>query len=248
MFLKREKKTGELTLSDFNSIWTKFCFLDETGSLSDDSNPYFTIGVLKLSQPYYLQSKLLYERSKKGFYDEMKFNKLSKNNIDFAKVAVDSIFDTKSTSFYSYTTRKDSKYFKEHFDCDQWLAYKKLTLKLLGDAVLSDNEILILLADHVTTPKDIRFEVDVKRELNSSEGRLALAGVCRFDSKSNDLLQLVDLVIGAITYDLKLNDGIVTGSPYKKALVEHIKSNLGASNFKEGFRNKFFNIFVEKDK
>ena len=46
-----------------------------------------------------------------------------------------------------------------------------------------------------------------------------MAGVCRFDSRSNDLLQLVDLMSGAISYDLKLNIGVVSGDKYKKILL-----------------------------
>ena len=77
----KEKNTSDLKLSDYNEIWSKFCFLDETGNLTDSLDPYFTIGLLKMSQPFYLQSKILYERNKKDFHDEMKFNKLSIKNI-----------------------------------------------------------------------------------------------------------------------------------------------------------------------
>lgn len=164
MFFKSrtEVKTEELKLSDFENIWTKFCFLDETGSLSDTTNPYFTVGLMKMSQPYYLQSKILYERSKRNFHDEMKFNKLSKNNIEFAKFVIEAFFETKSISFYSYTINKNSTYFNSHFKGDEWIAYEQITLKLLG-AALSTQEILILIADHVTTPKNIKFEVTVKK-------------------------------------------------------------------------------------
>ncbi|KKT18439.1 MAG: hypothetical protein UW01_C0001G0133 [Candidatus Nomurabacteria bacterium GW2011_GWA2_43_66] len=74
-------KTAELKLGDFDQIWTKFCFLDESGSLSNRTDPYFTIGILKMSMPYYLQSKILYERSRRNFHDEIKFNKISEKNI-----------------------------------------------------------------------------------------------------------------------------------------------------------------------
>jgi hypothetical protein len=247
MFFNRKNgtETADLTLKDYESIWTKFCFLDETGSLNNISDPFFTVGILKMSQPYYLQSRLMYERNVKNFHDELKFNKLSKNNIDFAKFAVGAFFDTRSVDFYSYTTRKGSWYFKDHFNDDQWLAYERITLKLL-DHSLSENEILMLIADHVTTPKEIKFEVNTKKNFNSSKKRLALAGVCRFDSKSNDLLQLVDLLIGCVTYDLKYSLGVVTGSKYKLELVEYFKKNLGVSTFAEGFKNRNCNIFVEK--
>jgi len=74
-----------------------------------------------------------------------------------------------------------------------------------------------------------------------------LSGVCRFDSKSNDLLQIVDLIIGSITYDIKYQNKLVSGDKYKLKLVEYIKSKLGTDTFAKGFRNFSFNIFVEQD-
>ena len=107
-------------------------------------------------------------------------------------------------------------------------------------------EIIILIADYVTTPKDIRFEVEVKKKFNQYKGRLALAGVCRFDSKSNDLLQLVDLLIGAVTYDVKFSKRLVDGSKYKLEIVDYLKKKLGTDSFLKGFKNHNFNIFVDK--
>lgn len=244
----KDVETKNLRLSEFNQIWTKFCFLDETGSLSNVNDPFFTVGILKLTQPYYLSSKIHYEREKRNFHDEMKFNKLSKNNLDFAKFAVGSLLDVRSTFFCSYSVDKDGDYFKRTFSGDPWKAYEELTLRLLNDATLAPKEILILIADYVPSPPDVRFEVNVKKRINDKQQRLALAGVCRFDSRSNDLLQLVDLIIGSVSYDLKLESGIIkNGSKYKKRLSLFLKENLGVNNFMNGFRNRNFNIFVDKD-
>jgi len=241
----KEIKTEDLKLSDYDQIWTKFCFLDETGTLSNQKDQYFTVGILKMSQPYYLQSRLFFERSRVKFYDEVKFNKLSKNNVSFAKTVIDALFETKSVWFYSYSISTKSDYYLKTFDKNPWTAYEQITLKLL-DAALSNNEIIVLIADYVTTPKKIRFEVDVKKNFNISKKRLALAGVCRFDSKSNDLLQLTDLLIGAITYDIKFAKGLVPGSSHKLEIVKYLKSKLGADTFANRFMNHNFNIFVDK--
>ena len=115
-----------------------------------------------------------------------------------------------------------SKYFKTNFSKDIWSAYEKITLKLLSTA-LSEKEILILIADHVTVPRDVKFEVNTKKNFNVSKERLALAGVCRFDSKSNDLLQVVDLVIGCINYDIKHEKKLIPGSKHKLDIVAYLK-------------------------
>jgi hypothetical protein len=243
---KQEDNTGNIKLKDFDNIWTKFCFLDESGSLDPNSAPFFTLGLIKCSQPYYLYSKIMYERSRKKFYDEMKFNKLSKLNIDFAKFAIESFFDIKSCWFYSYTLDKHGGYFQREFCGDPWVAYEDISIRL-SESALSSSEILVLLADHVTTPKNVRYELNVKNKININAKRLAMAGVCRFDSKGNDLLQVVDLFIGAINYDLKLLTGVVKGNKYKIELVNFIKNNLGVLDFSNGFRNRKFNIFVDKD-
>lgn len=241
----KEKKTKDLCLSDYKNIWTKFCFLDETGSLNSGNELFFTVGILKMSQPYYLQSKILYERNKRNFHDEIKFNSLSKNKIDFIKYVIDAVFETDSLNFYSYTINKEGEYFKRNYSGSPWYAYEKITLKLL-DAALAESEILILIADHITVPKEIQFEKEVKKNFNASKSRLAIAGVARFNSKSNDLLQVVDLLIGIISYDLKVNRGTLVGSDAKIEIVNYFKENLGAANFLTGFKNRNFNIFVDK--
>lgn len=247
MFFRSNKeiKTEDLKLSDFDKIWIKFCFLDETGTLSDQKDQYFTVGILKMSQPYYLQSRLFFERSKIRFYDELKFNKLSKHNVGFAKTVIDALFETRSVGFFSYSISTKSDYYLKTFDANPWAAYAQITLKLL-EVALSRQEIIILIADYVTTPKDIRFEVEVKKSFNQKKNRLALAGVCRFDSKSNDLLQLVDLLIGAVTYDIKFAKKLVPGSKYKLEIVNYLKGKLGTDSFGKGFKNHNFNIFVDK--
>ncbi len=241
------QKGDDLKLTDYQKIWTKFCFLDESGSLSNIKDPFFTVGFLRCTQPYYLQSKIMYERGKRNFYDEMKFNKLSKNNFDFAKFALDSFFQTKSLKFFSYSVDKEGDYFLKEFGNDPWKAYEDISIRVLKAAVRLD-EVLIVIADHISTPKNIQFELNVKRRINDECNRLSIAGVCRFDSKSNDLLQLADLMVGAINYDLKMSTNlIISGDKYKRRFLEYFKNNVGISTFSSGFKSYNFNVFVDKD-
>ena len=232
-----KKGNKSLSLTDYKNI------------LNNPKDPFFTVGFIKCSQPYYIASKIIYERNKRNFHDEMKFNKLSKNNLEFAKFALDSFFSTRSLSFYSYSLDKQGNYFNKKFGGDPWKAYEDISIRTLKSAIPL-NEIIIVITDYVTTPKNVRFEVNVEKKINNEFKRLAVAGVCRFDSRANDLLQLADLIIGAINYDLKLSTGIILkGDKYKKRFLKYFKENLGIKdkNFTSGFRNYIFNIFVDKD-
>lgn len=249
---KKDEQQKPLGLSDYKDIYTKFCFLDESGSLSNPNDPFFTVGFIKCAQPYYIQSKLIYERNKRNFHDEMKFNKLSHNNFEFAKFALDSFFSTRSLSFCSYSLDKQGIYFSKEFGGDPWIAYEGISIRVLESAI-PHNGIIIVIADYMPTPDSVRFEVNVKRKINDKFKRLAVAGVSRFDSRSNDLLQLADLMVGAINYDLKLSSKfILRGDKYKRRFLEHFKSCIGIADksfleLDSGFRNYMFNIFVDKD-
>lgn len=240
------KDGKNLCLKDYKEIKTRFCFLDESGSLTNPKDPIFTVGFIKHSQPYYLDSQIIYERSKRRYYDEMKFNKLSKKNIDFAILALDSFFANKGASFHSYSLDKKGNYFNTKFGGDPWMAYEGIVIQLLESNIRS-NEILMVIADYMTTPKEVRFEVNTKWKINEKSKRLSIAGVCRFDSRSNNLLQLADLMIGAINYDIKLKTGLIkSGDKYKRKFLDHFKNNLGTEEFIKGFKNYNFNAYVDK--
>jgi len=198
---------NDLKLTDYKSIWTPFCFLDESGTLDVKSQPYFTVGIIKCSMPYYLQQKLRYIRESNMFWWELKFSHLNEAKLDVALQVLDALFNTKSMHFSSYSIDKRSQYFKTEFKSDPFFAYEQVAAHLL-EGNLKKNEVLIVLADNVVTPKRSKFEVNIKNNLNLKFGRLAIAGVCRLDSRTNDLLQLTDLIVGSINFEL------LTRTPY----------------------------------
>jgi hypothetical protein len=241
-----KKENHKLTLADYKQIWTPFCFLDESGNLDPKSQPYFTVGMIKCSQPYYLQQKLRYTREKNNFWWELKFNNLNKIKLGMSLAVLDALFETRSIHFSSYTIDKRSDYFKKEFHGDPFIAYEQITKHLLKGN-LRKNEILIVLADNVVAPKRNRFEVNVKNGINNKFERLAIAGVCRLDSKSNDLLQLADLLIGSINYELLLKEKIIEKpAKYKGEFINKLKTNLGIKSLTEDFRNYAFNIRFHK--
>ncbi len=40
-FFNNERQGGDLRLSDYKNIWSRFCFLDESGSLNNPTESFF---------------------------------------------------------------------------------------------------------------------------------------------------------------------------------------------------------------
>jgi hypothetical protein len=92
---------------------------------------------------------------------------------------------------------------------------------------------LWIIADEYSTPPAETFEESVRDYVNSRLSRTAVAGVCRMRSSGVDLLQLIDLILGAVVYEYKAESGIVNIAAYKpKAeLLEHLKDSFGVATF-----------------
>ena len=71
--------------------------------------------------------------------------------------------------------------------------------------------------------------------------KFVLAGVCQINSESSDLLQLTDLILGAIIYDLKKDKGLIDknskGGNFKRKFINFVYQKLKIK--KSFFRNRF---------
>lgn len=237
-----KKDSRSLTLGGYRDIWTPFCFLDESGTLDIATQPYFTVGMIKCSEPYFLQQKIRYIRESTNSWWELKFHDLNKAKLSVALQFLDAVFNTRSILFSSYSVDKRSEYFQREFHSDPFFAYEQIAQHLL-EGNLKKNEVMIVLADNVVTPKRSKFELNIKSGINNKFSRLAIAGVCRLDSRTNDLLQLTDLLTGSINYELLLKEGLIPQpATAKQDFVQKFKTNLGVSDLTTDFRNFAFNI------
>ncbi|MBI2599496.1 DUF3800 domain-containing protein [Candidatus Daviesbacteria bacterium] len=231
-----------LTLKDYKEIRTSFVFFDETGSLNDKINRFFCLGMIKCMQPFYLDSKIRDIRQRHRFYDEIKWNTLSKAKVNIVKEIVETVFDTPGIYFSCIVINKDNIKFEEDFGSDPYKAYQDFTEALLKQSI-DDNEVLTVLADFVTTPKNIKFEVDVKHNLNESLSRLAVGGIHRVDSRGVNIIQIVDLFIGAVVYCYKRSLKLVSGDKNKMKILNLILEKLQRKEFAGGMSTKRFKVF-----
>ena len=103
---------------------------------------------------------------------------------------------------------------------------------------------MFLIADEYSTPPGETFEENVRDYVNKKLRRRAVAGVCRMRSTGVDLLQLIDLFLGAIVYEYKADSGVVGLADYKPKtrLLHHIKEQGGVETFVGGYRDNAINV------
>lgn len=234
-----------LGLSNYKQIRTPFVFFDETGSINDKINRFFGLGMIKCLQPFFLDFKVRKIRQKYRFFDEIKWNTLSKIKIDVIKEIIDCIFLTPGIYFSSIIINKDTIDFKKDFDNNPYLAYQHFTEYLLLEDI-NYNEVLIILADYVTVLNEIKFEVDLKHKINESLKRLAISGVHRIDSKGSNIIQIVDLFLGAVIYDFKLRNKLASGDKNKIIILKYLLKKINILTFVNEVRTKRFKVLGYK--
>ncbi|MGH2972574.1 MAG: hypothetical protein ACRDLE_10705 [Gaiellaceae bacterium] len=110
---------------------------------------------------------------------------------------------------------------------------------------IAKHENLWIIADEYSTPPAETFEENVRDWVNRKlKAPGSVAGVCRMRSSGVDLLQMVDLLLGAVVYEHKAQSGIVSLGSYKPKvrLLERVREAAGVSTFIGGYRDARLNI------
>jgi hypothetical protein len=142
---------------------TAVAFLDETGSISQDR--FFSVGCLILPEPSLLLRRIQKLRDVHHWYTEMKWVELTQTSYPLYRAVLEEV--SRSDSRYAcFVADRQSADPVSRFG-DPWRAYEKLSAQLLIGAA-RPGEIITVLADNYSTPDNVVFEVDVRREVNSA--------------------------------------------------------------------------------
>ncbi|MEJ7786898.1 MAG: DUF3800 domain-containing protein [Solirubrobacteraceae bacterium] len=210
---------------------TSVIFLDETGTIS--RGRFFGVGCLKLDEPSILLRQVQKLRDTRSFHiahgNELHFADVTRGTLPVYKEAVD-LVAASGACFSCFIADRTINDPVARFG-SPWRAYEKLAAQLLIGSI-RQREIVTVLADNYSTPEKVHFEVDVRDEVNQRlGGRLAISSVFRLDSKSTDGLQLVDILLGAVTYEYRMRAGECTTGSVKDQLREYVLSSYGLTSF-----------------
>jgi len=219
---------------------TAMVFLDETGVVHPHPwDHFFGIGCLKLADHGPLVQRFQQLRQKAGLTGELHwagFDKAATRNrpelVTLAKEAIDLVFDAEEAVFSCAIADRRVRDLTAPFRSDPHgghKAYQQLAGRVLNRLV-GEDEVLTVLADRLDTPPEVRFEREVARTVNRHHNRLAVAGVCRLDSRTTEGLQLVDLLLGAATFDLR--KGRSDGEKQKEQIMVHLLDRCECNSFR----------------
>jgi len=172
----------------------------------------------------------------------VKWKNVSPKNYPLLKKIMEIFFLDKSSRFYSIILNKRQMDFERYFSNNFFRVYESFSAQLLR-ACVNKSEQTVLLADYYPPPKGSSFENNIKRRVNVGLKRDALLVSCRLDSKSTDLLQLCDLILGAISYDLKLSDRLIDKpSELNKDLLKYFKILAKIASFSQNQKTDKLNV------
>ena len=195
---------------DYKKVKLPVFFLDETGILNKKDDPFFALGVLRTERPHELQRVIKTLRDRAHYYEEIKWNKMSPLKFDLSKNIITAFLSNQSATFSCHIIRKTEVDFEKHFQNDLTKVYKSFSVILLKNNIdPTGNEVSTVIADDYFYPDGANLELAPRAIVNDHYKKLKLACFLQINSKSSDLLQLTDLLLGAVLYDLKLNEGLI---------------------------------------
>lgn len=222
---------------------TAVAFLDETGAIAQDR--FFAVGCLILPNPAEVFREVQKLRDKEHWYDEIKWADATHGTVPLYREIMKIVLASDARFSCFVADRKTADPVKR-FKSDAWLAYRKLgTQLLLGSC--RPGEIISVLADNYSTPDHVKFEEDLRDEVNHRLRELSVVSVCRLDSRSCDGLQVVDVLTGAATFEFRQNAGLAGTTGAKAKLAGELRSLYGAPSWLNGFRNKKANVAVYRN-
>lgn len=209
-----------------------FGFIDETGVLyKDPKQRFFGLGFLKLENtaPYFelLHKELSKAKGRINERFEFKFNRINRNNYTFYSDLIDLYFKCPENYFCSFLIDKENpeididKYFKSTWDA--YISYMKLLIRRNMDK----RDKIFILADYLDKPKCSSRYYEVEIKAMRKNGKRIVANCCMLESHASLYIQIVDILLGAIAYDFKLERiDEFKGNNYKKRIVDLIKGKL----------------------
>lgn len=223
-------------------------YCDETCHLEHDKEKTMVIGGIKCakSRRRYVTESIyaIKEEFDIPKYAEIKWNKVSQCNLDYFKKVIDLFFALDELQFRAVVVDKTQINHDKFNQTHNEFYYKIYYYCLIGLVdTKAENYIYLDKKDTKGTYKINQLKEIISRKNHDFDQSRIVRMQC-VNSSELPILQLADLVIGAVGYH---NRDIMNASPAKKELVKYIQEKSGYSLEKSTYpsEQKFNLFFIE---
>lgn len=208
------------------AVYKIFC--DESCHLEHDGADIMVLGAIRCAdeKATALNKHIKWLRHKYNYQTELKWTKLIAKQLDFYKALIDLLIDDPDVWFKATVVQHKERLSHEHFnEGSHNTFYYKMFYYTLRDFLVPDHEYRIYL-DYMDTMGGAKTKKLC--QVLKTEGREDLkVDSYIIHSYESQLIQLCDLVIGAVSY--KNRSDIEHSSEIKTEIVGYIEKKLGHS-------------------
>ncbi len=195
---------------------TAVLFLDESGSKASASG-LFVIGAVKVRQPGAFLRVVRDVRDRTGFGNsEFKFSDINRGSFSAYCELIDRLAE--SEAHLAACVVDAEQYNPFTHGKAAWQVHAKVASQLLMGCI-NRRELVTVLMDGISTPVGCSLEDDVRKIVNRRFKATSIVGAVCLDSRSNDGLQVADLVASAIAFERRLAKGAGGKASSPKARV-----------------------------
>lgn len=198
---------------------TTVIYVDESGVATNDR--FFVVGAIKVRRHGSFARAIRDVRDRTGFDDEFKFSRISRGKIPAFFALVD-LFASPDIHLAACIVDRIQADPADRWS-PTWRAHANVAAQLLRGCI-NQRELVSVCMDGISTPRDVAFEDEVRRMVNSRlSNRPIVTAIC-LDSRSSDCLRAADLVAGAVAFEQRRSHGLSgTTNSHKAKVVERLR-------------------------
>lgn len=181
---------------------TSLIFLDESGSKST-ANTFFVVGALKLRAPGLFARELQDLRDRHSFNGEFKFSEITRGTLSVYFDLIDRLHDSDAHLAACVVDTKTNNPFAGKA---AWEGHADVTTQLLVGCI-NRRELVGVLMDGISTPRGCSLADTVRDNVNRRLKATSVISAACLNSETNDVLQVADLVAGAIAFERRRAQG-----------------------------------------
>jgi hypothetical protein len=183
---------------------------------------------------------------KKTYHFELKFDRISSTKVSNYKEMIQLFLNVPEFRFSSMVIDKQKPGYDDNFFSTTWDAYTSYVATLVCNELINmPNEEMILVLDQINKPRSASRSLEdtvlgkIQKRAVKHEGKklCRIVNAFRIESHSNLLMQLTDVLLGAVMFDFKDRARLISEKlrTKKEEVVKELRNELNVDSLANTF-------------